>query len=415
MRLPRRLAIGTTIACAAILGAVHAELGWGALATPSRHWDGAVAWDVKAAVLTQAPTLTQPFFRDPLVYSHSRDYPLLQPLLRAQFERNGLPGRLVFPLFAVLFIAAVFAAARRRHGMATALVVTTAAAVTPMITAPTSGGFDSGYADGLVAAALAVTAAGLVRSTATWIYGGACVLVLAKPEGLAYAAILLAAVWLRGERRALVAATLGITSGGGLALALQRDLAGSGGLPPIAILTAVAGCCGVWFADARLRRCEPQRLWRWLALLAFAIAAGVLFVALVPSTGSLGAHFDGARLLERLTRLPRIVGAIGFEAGASGRFGLTFVLALAAAIALRRRRFDPALASVSLWLALFLPVLCMPFVTSPLTDLEHHLRSTLGRLLFHVGTVAWVFVAATPWPLPLETKRGGILSDPAAP
>jgi hypothetical protein len=89
-------ALQTILIVLAVAGLV-AVVAHGALATESRHWDGVVAWDLKAKALAAEPTLEQPFFRDAAVYSHSRDYPLLQPLALALAERWGLPGRLLFP------------------------------------------------------------------------------------------------------------------------------------------------------------------------------------------------------------------------------------------------------------------------------------------------------------------------------
>ena len=67
--------------------ATFAVLSFGADQTPSRHWDGAVAWDVKNALLADDLTLDQAVFRDPAILHHSRDYPLGQPLLVAMVDR----------------------------------------------------------------------------------------------------------------------------------------------------------------------------------------------------------------------------------------------------------------------------------------------------------------------------------------
>ena len=73
-----------------------------------------------------------------------------------------LPGRLLFPA-AYLSILVAVAAAARRAGCSnrTALLFALACGVTPTFVESTSGGFDSGYADGVLAASLAATALGM--------------------------------------------------------------------------------------------------------------------------------------------------------------------------------------------------------------------------------------------------------------
>ena len=108
---PRWLPI--TSAC--VIGVAFAAMAFGALETPSRHWDGAASFDAKVHWLTTAPTLNQPFFASSDVFHHSPDYPLLQPLLVAMTERL-LPGfgRLVLPLLYLLLCSVVATALRRR-------------------------------------------------------------------------------------------------------------------------------------------------------------------------------------------------------------------------------------------------------------------------------------------------------------
>ena len=93
-----RREIWTLAPIAAVLFVTFAALWFGADQTPSRHWDGAVAWDVKNALLTAELTLDQTVFREPAILHHSRDYPLAQPLLVAMLERWTGAGRLVLPL-----------------------------------------------------------------------------------------------------------------------------------------------------------------------------------------------------------------------------------------------------------------------------------------------------------------------------
>ncbi|MCA8948530.1 MAG: hypothetical protein KDE27_03460, partial [Planctomycetes bacterium] len=50
---------------AAIVLLSFAALALGAIATPARHWDGVVAWELKANAIAAAPDLSHPLFADP--------------------------------------------------------------------------------------------------------------------------------------------------------------------------------------------------------------------------------------------------------------------------------------------------------------------------------------------------------------
>jgi hypothetical protein len=385
---------------ALLLGALAvATVAHGALATPSRNWDGAVMWDLKAAALTAAPTVEQPLFRDADVYCHSRDYPLLQPLVVAALERCALPGRALFPLALAALLAAVAAGARVAREPAAAPWCTAAVALTPMVMAPTSGGFDSGYADGPLAALAAASALGVVLGAPVLIAAGTIAMALWKPEGCAYAATLVAATWLHGDRRAFAGAVLGAAVGGALALAQQHDLATCGAVTPVwPVLAAVAGAGVALAGDAVLRARGAARGARGLAVAAATLLAAAVLPWLVPPNGSLGCHVaDGARASARLARLPRIAAALAEWAWLQGRFALAFVLPLLLRASLRARSTAPAAPALGTWLVLAVPVLALPFVLSPLDDVEHHLRSSLPRLLSHWIGAAWLWCAVQPW------------------
>ncbi|HEU4418893.1 MAG TPA: hypothetical protein VFT55_08130, partial [Planctomycetota bacterium] len=68
------------------------------------------------------------------------------------------------------------------------------------------------------------------------------------------------------------------------------------------------------------------------------------------------------------------------------------------AFALRRRggTIAPALRT---WFLLAVPVCCAPFLLAPIEDLEHHLRSTMPRLLLHWCGVMWIWSAVQPRPV----------------
>ena len=389
---------GPTFVVALLLAAAFVLLVHGALATPSRQWDGAVAWDLKANVLTAAPTLQQPFFRDADVYCHSRDYPLLQPLLVALLERWHLPGRLLFPLAWLVGVAAVGAAARAAQSGRTALLFALAAAVTPMWLAPSGGGFDSGYGDGPLCAALALLAFGLTNGRPAALVAGLVLAILQKPEGLPYAALLVAAAWLSGDARTLRAAAFATAAAGTLQLALQHDLRTSGGEHHLVRLAATAAAlvAVLLVADATLRRRRAARRWRWLALVPLVpLGLAALWLANAGGDGLLGSHLtDPMRPWQRLDRLPAVASAVVGRAFGHGTFGLAFAVPVVVAL-VRWRRGQPQRAPVvGLWLLLAVPLWCAPFLTSPLDELDAHLRATLPRLMLHWTGVAWAWAAA---------------------
>ncbi|MBL8728517.1 MAG: hypothetical protein JNM25_08815 [Planctomycetes bacterium] len=397
---------GLLLLAVALVAGLAAVLAYGALATPSRHWDGAVAWDLKTAVLGRAPTLAQPFFRDPTVYCHSRDYPLLQPLLMALLQRWQLPERLVFPAAYLLLVAAIGAGARAAATSGRlAVLFALAAAVTPMWLSPTSGGFDSGYGDAVLATWLAVVALGTATANLPLVVCGLALAILQKPEGLPYAGLFLVAVWLHGEARLLRAATAAVAVAGALGLALQRDLQSFGTASPAPVIAAAAGgAVVVLVADLWLRRRGAGRRGRWLALLLGLVPAAIgvaVLSRLGDDGGVLGVHFaDGGRPLQRLQQLPRIGLAMAEWAFGRGTFGLTFVVPIAVGLAAWRTGSGRRAPVLLAWLLLALPLWCVPFLTSPLADLDQHLRATLPRLLLHFTGVAWVWAASQPLPDP---------------
>ncbi|MBL9076605.1 MAG: hypothetical protein JNL08_03825 [Planctomycetes bacterium] len=403
---------------AALLLALAALLAYGALATPSRHWDGVVAWDLKANVLAAQPTLQQPFFRDPTVYCHSRDYPLLQPLLVALLERWGLPGRLWFPAAWCFAVAAVGIAARAAgHPGRIAWLFAVAAAVTPIWLSPTGGSFDSGYGDALCCAWLGGAACGLATGNHGLLAAATALLVLQKPEGLPYAGALLAAAWLRGDARALRAAVLATAAAGTLLLWLQHDLRTFGAGTDVLLLAPAAGAGAALLlaADALLRRRGAAPRWRWfgLTLLVPALVAA-LWLGGGGADGVVGAHFaDPGRPLQRLDRLPRVLQAIGTWACGRGAFGLAFVVPLAIAVQLWWHGRTSRTPALGVWLVLAVPLWCVPFLWSPLDELDAHLRATLPRVLLHWTAAAWVWAAVQPT-LGLE-GRAALPTGPAEP
>jgi hypothetical protein len=388
-----------TILIVLALAGLATMMAHGALATESRHWDGVVAWDLKAKALATAPTLEQPFFRDPAVYSHSRDYPLLQPLALALAERWGLPGRLLFPAAYLSIVIAVAVAARRAGcNNRGALLFGLACGVTPMFVAPACGGFDSGYADGTLAASLAAVALGMTSRAPVFVAVGTLVMVMQKPEGLPYAGILATAFWLGRDTVMLRTSVLAGAIGGALVLALQHDLHSFGhptqiGLTFLAVFTSAAIALGL---DLALRRFGASWRWRVGSLLVAAPFAVASLALANGGDGIVGTHFASAdHVLDRLDRLPHVLFFMVHWTFGSGRFGLTFVLPVVIAFLLRRRGGTVA-PTLRTWILLAVPVCCAPFLLAPIEDLEHHLRSTMPRLLLHWCGVVWVWSAVQP-------------------
>ena len=384
----------------AIVLLVTAALAYGAMATTSRHWDGAVAWDAKAARLTLQATLEQPWFRDQHVYCHSRDYPLLQPLLISLGERTLGCGRLLFPLLFVLAASVLGLALRQSCSNRTSLWACVAFAVTPNLVNPTSGAFDSGYADGMLTTTVTVALAGIVAKDRAWLLIGCLLMVLTKPEGLFYGGALVTAVWVAGRTKLLPAASIGWLLGCSLQLPLQHDLntfgMSSAWLPTLAmtiVLAALLIGSDRWLGTSA----TGMRRRRWIALIgapSILIAGPLLMLTLSDSPGTFATYLsEPGRALERITRLPEIVlGSINYAIG-RGAFGLTWLLVPLLWWFSRRRA--PCATSKLLGgiLLLFAIIWTLPFLLSPIENLPHHLRSTLPRLLDHGTGIAWLLIA----------------------
>lgn len=384
-----------------VLVVVLVALAYGALATQSRHWDGAIAWDLKSSFLIENPTLRQPFFEHPYVHHHSRDYPLLQPLLVALTERSFGFGRLVLPLFWAMATAAIGLMLRRRGADLVAVGVGMVAfACTPILISPTSGSVDSGYADATVAAWLTIAAAGCVLGDTRWIVCSVVLVVLTKPEGLVYASLLFAAAWLQGVRSVVRATALGSAVGTVLLFLLQHELrfADRAELPLTAVLVPAAVIGLMVLADGWLDR-RNLNAWR----LRLAAILGIAVVLAMPwlvqasgnPSGSLARYMQDPWLVwERLELVPAIAFGLLDCSMLHGWFGLTMPLVALAAWHRYRSRGVGSSNAVGAWLVLCLPCWCAAFLISDL-DLTQHLRSRMPRLMLHAIGIAWVYILAT--------------------
>lgn len=418
---PRWLPWGVVLALAAVVAAV----AYGAIATPSRHWDGAAAFDPKAGWLTAAPTLQQPFFADSAVFHHSPDYPLLQPLLVAAVERlSGRgAGRLVFPGLFVLLLALVGTTLRQTQVRATLRWCTVlAVGTTPMLVGTGGGAVDSGYCDLLLLVASTAMAAGLLQRNARLLALAVVVAIGCKPEGSVYALLAWLAAFVVGDRRLLLAAAVGLAAGLAAWLPLQRCLLhlppeGGPRLAALAIGCVAAATAGALGVDAAARRTSrPASLRGAVGLGAPLLAVACLPVVagqLSPADSAFGVYLaQSAQIWERLPNLiPYALGLV--EHGVlRWHFGATFVLPIAALVVLRWRSLGLPGRPAAVFTGLGLLATALPFLLSPEPDLQHHLRSSLSRLLLHWLGPLWLLSAC--WiEVALPPQRGCAAGAPA--
>ncbi|MBL8747821.1 MAG: hypothetical protein JNK78_01580 [Planctomycetes bacterium] len=372
----------------ALLAVLTGAVAYGALATPSRHWDGAAAWDVRASALTAAATLAQPFFADPVVLSPARDYPLLQPLAIAAGNTvlGSGAGRALFPVLFVALVLLVGTTVRRCATPTLAWLAAAAVACTPMLVKPGGGSADSGYGDTFLLVCTTAIAAGFVRRDARFTFVGAVLAVLVKPEGLLHAALATAAAAILGERAAARGAALGLVLAAALWLPLQQRLVGADPAAALPVLGALAGMCGALLAfDTIARRRTWSRRRRVAAGAVLAAFAVVAAFAVLPSTGGTFRAYLGSaeRAGQQIDRVPAIVWGFVNYGLLRGDFGLVFwFVALATATAARRRALA-ASAPLLAFVAGGFTIAGAAFVLSPEADVDHHLKSSLPRLLLH--------------------------------
>ncbi len=390
-----------------VLGVTFGALVYGAVATPARHWDGFVAWEMKATALAATPSLDQPYFKDQAVFAHSRDYPLLQPLTQAAVARlcGAAAGRALFPALWLLLLALTCLALRRLgHPQTHAWLATLGLGLLPMLVSPTSGAVDSGYAELAMLLALTTIAASLLLRDA-WLLAAGCVLVvLLKPEGSVYAVATVCCTWLGSSRRLHVAAVVGTA----LALAvwwpvcalLQHGATASpsGLLQHLGGLTIVATV-----AIATQPRANGRARTVYIAVVG-SLLAGIVGAALLlaPSLGgALAGYVDHLHQLpQRATRIPALMLAFAEQAVSIKRFGLLFPLLALALLRRDRAAVDPPTREVTMLLTLGLLVVAASMLLSPEDDFEHHVRSSLDRLLLQWSGVGVLCIASRLRPAP---------------
>jgi hypothetical protein len=411
--------------CALLLAIAVAAVVYGALATPSRHWDGAVAFEPKAYWLTQAPTLAQPFFADANVFHHSPDFPLLLPLLVATTERlvGGGLGRLWLPLCYVLLLATVASTAWRAgwsRRLASLLVV--CVGLTPYLLGPGGGAVDSGYADVALLLATTLLAAGLLLASPVELALGVVFAIACKPEGGVYALLAAFAAFVAGDRRGLVTVVMAIAAALALWLPTQLQLLHLPARSAVVATTlgigaAVAGLGAAGIAATQLGR-APLRL-RWAAAVfamltaAWALAA---FADAVPPASAIGRYMHRDEpWRDGLANLGAWALALVRHAVLRFDFGVTFVVVVL--LAWRRSRETPGHAgslAATTFFATGMLVTALPFVLTFEADVQHHLRSSLPRLLLHWLGASWLFVGARLDAALTREPAGAVATGPAS-
>jgi hypothetical protein len=405
----------TRLVAGGLLAIVFGALVYGALATPSRHWDGAVAHDAKIYWLSRAMTLQQPFFADPAVFHHSPDYPLLLSLLVAGSERwlGGVfgagSGRIWLPLVHALMLVVLASALRRAPGgPRRALGVVLACAVVPALIGVGGGGVDSGYCDPWLLLATTTLAAGLVSRSPWELAFGVVLAVASKPEGPVYASLAMVVAFVMGRRRDLLVLALALAAAMIVWLPTQRQLlhlppasAAVTWLPPLVMAALVAIAVG---ADRLVRGTARPMRWR-AGLVAAAMLAALLSLpllrAIVPPTSAVGVYLHrGYEPGRGLANLPEFARAWVDYALLRWGFGGTFVVML---VVVPWRRGRPAAGGgIGMLVGLGLLITALPFVLSHEADLHHHLRSSLPRLLSHWVGPVWLWIGlqlGAGWPV----------------
>ena len=385
-----------------VIGTTFAALWRGAVGTASRHWDGAASFDAKAFWLQQAPTLQQPFFAADGVFHHSPDYPLLLPMLVAMAERMAPEfGRIVLPLVYMLLLGVVHAALGRRGVQPLVrLAATTAVAVTPYLVTSGGGAVDSGYSECLLLLATTTVAAGLLNRDGLWFALGIVLMLAAKPEGLPYAAVAIAVALARGERPLLWRGTAGFAFACIVwepvrAALMHQDYGAKWPLPAL-LLVLLGILLSARPADVLYRTRERTR---WLILLLVPVAGALLLPWIAPmfasSTGTIAIYLKrGENLWQGMANLPAYLAAAAEYGVTRLRLGTTLLVPVATALVAWRRKVRLDDRSVLAFCALGLASTSLAFVLSPEPELEHHLKSSLTRLLLHWVGPVWLLSAA---------------------
>jgi len=394
--------------CVALLAAAVGAVGYGALATGPRIWDGFVSWSLRADLYAPGnEQLARLSTSRPGFFVHSRSYPLLQPLCvgASRALLGARAGNLFLPLVFVDLIALV-GQSGRRLGMpkSHAWVLAACFGTTPMWLSTGSGGVDSGYAELLLGYALCLFASGVVLRSLLMVTTAALLLPWIKPEALVYGTVLCTTLPFVADRRLHLAATAGFAAGliAWLPLADQLlDPTGSGSsaylLAAIASSTfvVVQGAVSEWH-----RRSHPNT--RAIVLVAVTLLVVTVVVAsfvlhdLAAHGHPLAVALVGlpSSLPERLAKIPQLI--LGYLQGFTfvRKYGLVYILAIALLV-LRRRLTRPPDPALLVFLGTGIVLTCLAMFVVPPENLAHEFESRYDRLLLQWTAVAWLMVG--PW------------------
>lgn len=380
---------------------------WGALATGPRSWDALVAWEFRAQALAVGDGLRHPVFAEHAVYSHSRGYPLLLPQLlaaTAEWVGYGNARAVHAGLFALLLATVWWVARGLRLPTLPASLLVFAAGLMPAWIDPGGGSADSGYADLLVAVLL--TGAGVAWVLRDHAVLACCcgALVVAKPEGLPQALTIVLLAWVFGWWRGLGRSAWVVLAMLWLWFPLRSALLHPGdGWPVESSVFVVHPAWGaLWLVipmgGAITLLAGMSRRWGWtwrlrgtLCLVGAGSALGALFLGwLGGAEGALGQYLDPAGLGGRLGRLPRVLAGFAEHAVGRGKLAALLPWFFSAALCLRVRGIRQAGGGAAVLLGILASIALASVALAPEENLEHHIRSSMGRLLAQLAPLAAV-------------------------
>jgi hypothetical protein len=246
-------------------------IGYGALATPERSWDGFATWSLTARHLNDGAGLDAPYFANHSVYQAVRGYPLLQPILLQQCSHwlGTAGGRALFPALWLLLLLVV-AGELRAAGVAANLrsLAVVGTALVPLFTEPGHGSAESGFADLLLAIVLTWGVGAVVRRDAPLAAAVALLLPVCKHEGGVHLALLLAVAMLAGRGRV----ALVMAGAGTLTLLAWLPLQAALTFVPAERRAGTVAFAAVPLVVAAATAALRWRPSRWPAVVAFAVA-----------------------------------------------------------------------------------------------------------------------------------------------
>jgi hypothetical protein len=179
------------------------------MCTPLTDYDGRVTWMLKARAIAAEESISGRFFRGRTARNAHSQYPLLLPIADAALLKLGgtlddHAARPLYPLAAAALLMMLYGAASELTEPVIAATIVAGVAWLPQLATESDGGVSSAYSDVPLAAFVALALYSIVTGRATENRAAFGVqlsfLILTKNEGLAFAIVLLAAaaLWNRG-------------------------------------------------------------------------------------------------------------------------------------------------------------------------------------------------------------------------